>query len=95
MSGVLQAEQEMAASADYTQVRFAKVVLVTAGEEMRDLWGGLAIHWIGPQDQETLGKFSAVCFLYGRMLYDQLEVPIGLVEAAWGNLHRDLDVRAG
>ena len=84
MSGVLEAEQEIAASARYTQVRFAKVALVTAGEEMGDLWGGLAIPWSSPGDQEALAQFSAVCFLYGRMLYDQLEVPIGLVEAAWG-----------
>lgn len=28
--------------------------------------------------------FSAVCWLLGRYLYEALQYPIGLVEAAWG-----------
>ena len=28
--------------------------------------------------------FSAVCWLYGKYLYNQLKVPIGLVHSAWG-----------
>ena len=34
----------------------------------------------GPQWQ----YFSAVCWLYGRFLYEQLDIPIGLIAPVWG-----------
>ena len=103
MFGIFDAENEMDLSAAYTevhiatflsfgmnvmQVKFTKVNKVTAGQEMRDLWGGLSIPWsrckchmekyfkhlCSPQDQAMLNLFSAVCFLYGRSLYDHLKV---------------------
>ncbi|VAX29110.1 Sialic acid-specific 9-O-acetylesterase [hydrothermal vent metagenome] len=33
---------------------------------------------------ETVAKFSAVAYLFGRKLYKELNVPIGLIETAWG-----------
>ena len=38
---------------------------------------------------ETIGGkdwtyFSAVCWLYGKYLYDKLKIPIGLVATTWG-----------
>jgi len=84
MFGIFDAENEMDLSAAYTEVKFTKVNKVTAGQEMEDLWGGLSIPWSSPQNQAMLNLFSAVCFLYGRALYDHLKVPIGLIESSWG-----------
>jgi len=84
MFGIFDAENEMDLSAAYTEVKFTKVNKVTAGQEMGDLWGGQSIPWSSPQDQAMLNLFSAVCFLYGRILYDHLKVPIGLIESSWG-----------
>lgn len=33
---------------------------------------------------ETVAKFSAVAYFFGRNLYEKLNVPIGLIETAWG-----------
>ena len=29
-------------------------------------------------------SFSAICMFFGEQLYDELEVPIGLIQTAWG-----------
>jgi len=84
MWGILDSENELDLSAAYTEVKFTKVNKVTAGQEMTDLWGGLSIPWNSPQNRAMLSEFSAVCFLYGRVLYDHLKVPIGLIESSWG-----------
>ena len=31
-----------------------------------------------------MAPFSAVCWLYGKHLYDKFQRPIGLVQSAWG-----------
>lgn len=31
-----------------------------------------------------LSEFSALCWLFGRYMYDKLKYPIGLVESCWG-----------
>ena len=84
MGGVLDSENEISNSAAYDDVRFAKVNHMTASEEMSDLWGGLSIPWSKPSNSNLLSGFSGLCFLFGRNLFDNLKVPIGLVESAWG-----------
>ena len=84
MFGILNSEEEMATSANFTSVRFAKVEYMPVGEEMSHLWGGLALPWSSPAQQDRLAQISAVCFLYGRALAAELGVPVGLVETSWG-----------
>ena len=33
---------------------------------------------------QTLGSFSATAYFFGRQLYQELGVPIGLINASWG-----------
>jgi len=83
MNNILDSENEMTISASYEAVRFTRVNLMTADEEMSDIWGGLNIPWSKPSDW-GLNYMSAVCFLYGRLLHDKLQVPIGLIQSSWG-----------
>ncbi|XP_052802563.1 sialate O-acetylesterase-like isoform X1 [Mya arenaria] len=50
--------------------------------------GGILPPWSKPSAATIGGKqftqFSAVCWLYGKYLYQQLKKPLGLVETSWG-----------
>ena len=35
-------------------------------------------------DPSTVRQFSATAFFFGKKLYDELHVPVGLIESAWG-----------
>src|SRR3989337_696356 len=35
-------------------------------------------------NKETIGSFSAVAYFFGKKLYENLNVPIGLINASWG-----------
>ena len=84
MFGILDSEMEISNSAGYEDIRFVKVNQITASEEMSDIWGGLSIPWSKPSNTNQLSSFSAVGLLYGRYLFDELHVPIGLIQSAWG-----------
>merc|ERR1719167_1499752 len=40
--------------------------------------------WTDPSNDTNLGAMSAVCFLYARNIYDKLNVPLGLIDSAYG-----------
>ncbi len=42
---------------------------------------------------ETVGEFSAVGYFFGRQLYETLDVPIGLINNAWGGSSCDAWIR--
>ena len=42
---------------------------------------------------ETVGSFSAVGFFYGRLLHEMLDVPVGLIDNAWGGSAAEAWVR--
>ena len=42
---------------------------------------------------ETVGKFSAVGYFFGRQLYQTIDVPIGLINDAWGGSAADAWIR--
>lgn len=72
------AEREIAA-ARHPGIRYFKVE-PTASHELREDVQGL---W-RPVSPETAGKFSRVTYFFARHLHDELGVPIGILQSAWG-----------
>ncbi|XP_049981626.1 sialate O-acetylesterase [Alexandromys fortis] len=87
VSQIFNASKELSDSAAYQSVRIFSVSLVQAEEELEDL-DEVDLSWSKPTAGNLgHGNFtymSAVCWLFGRYLYDTLQYPIGLVSSSWG-----------
>ncbi|NWZ50440.1 SIAE acetylesterase, partial [Haliaeetus albicilla] len=84
---IANASRELVAAAHYPYVRVFAAAPARSDVELEDL-ERIDLPWSIPT-AENLGHgnftyFSAVCWLLGRYLYEALQYPIGLVEAAWG-----------
>ncbi len=75
---VANAEQEVAA-ANMPKIRLFTVQRAVADTPQPDCKG----KWVECNPQ-TIGDFSAVGFFFGRELYQQLDVPVGLINTSWG-----------
>ena len=73
MDQITNAEEEIAASIDFTNIRFYRALKRSADEEQDDLVnnGGWE-RWEDPTNQEKLAEFSAVCFLYAREITQRI-----------------------
>ena len=71
-------EAEIAA-ANYPTIRLFYVPRVAAGLLQKDV----AADW-HETTPETIENFSAVAYYFGRKLYKNLDVPIGLINTSWG-----------
>ena len=88
MASIFNSTEEIAASADYTNIRMYHVGRATADTPQDDInapedWDG----WYSAADSEKLTYFSAICFLYARYMTDQLgdsNKVFGLIESDWG-----------
>ncbi len=79
VSRVRDAETEIA-NATYPKIRLFKVERNAAVVPLTDV---ISSGW-QPCSSETVTGFSAVGYLFGRDLYRELSVPIGLIQSAWG-----------
>jgi len=79
---VFNAAQELAA-ADYPNIRIFKVEKKLAAAPLADL--GTNSGWLACSSN-TLDStsFSAAAYFFGREIYTNLNVPVGLVESSWG-----------
>jgi sialate O-acetylesterase len=68
-----------AASAKYSRLRLCTVQKTTAHEPQE----GCTARW-SPCTPEAAWSFSAVAYFFGRMLHNELEVPVGLIHSSWG-----------
>ncbi|MFN3422871.1 MAG: sialate O-acetylesterase, partial [Armatimonadota bacterium] len=72
------AEQEIA-SANFPQIRFFVVEQSIALEPQSDCKG----RWV-VCSPETVSRFSAVGYFFGREIHQRLKVPVGLIGTYWG-----------
>ncbi len=66
-------------SAKYPQIRLISVPQVGTQERQDDFQGEWKLC-----SPDTVGDFSAVGYFFGRQLHQALDVPIGLIDNAWG-----------
>ncbi|XP_017275588.1 sialate O-acetylesterase isoform X3 [Kryptolebias marmoratus] len=81
-SQIFNASEELALSSKYPHVRTFMAALDTSDTELTDLIG-VELPWSVPS-ANVVSQFSAVCWLFGRYMYDRLKYPVGLVESCWG-----------
>lgn len=72
------AESEKA-TANYPEIRFFTVLTSTAATPQQHLQG----EWV-KCTPESMWRFSALMYFFGRELYRNLQVPMGLVNSSWG-----------
>lgn len=76
------------ATAKYPNIRLISVPQVGTQEPQQDFKGA----W-KECSPETVGPFSAVGYFYGRVLHRMLDVPVGLINNAWGGSAAEAWVR--
>ncbi|MDR0863780.1 MAG: 9-O-acetylesterase [Candidatus Symbiothrix sp.] len=74
-------EQEIAA-ANYPQIRLLQVDKATSTQPLDDLKGTDAGWQVC--SPATIAGFSSVAYFFGRHLWQNLDVPVGLINTSWG-----------
>ncbi len=65
-------------------VRFTSIANVLLTEPNPDHNQDMQLPWSKADDGEAVKHFSAVCFMYGRNVFDVTGVPQGMVDSDWG-----------
>lgn len=78
MTKVNDSENEIA-SASYPNIRLFHVQRKSSTKPLNDCVGT----WT-PCSPESVKNFSAVAYFFGRELYQELNIPIGLIHSSWG-----------
>ncbi|MBK8913376.1 MAG: beta galactosidase jelly roll domain-containing protein [Phycisphaerales bacterium] len=82
--GIDNFEAEIAA-ADFPRIRLFRVERARSDTPLEDVTG----RW-QPCTPATIAEFSAVAYFFGRRLHRELDVPIGLIQSAWGGTEIEL-----
>lgn len=78
VNGIDRAEEEIEA-ANYPDIRFFTVLKRTSPSEQDQVYGT----WEACTP-ETMQSFSATAYFFARKLQKELQIPIGLIDTAWG-----------
>jgi len=84
MVNIINSDEEIANSANLSQIRFTVIQNTIAYGVDDDLDVVLDFPWTDPSWSEALEEMSAICFLYGRSVFQETGVPQGLVASDWG-----------
>jgi len=74
-------EQEINA-ANYPNIRLLQVTKNTSTRPLTDLTVAMG-GWV-PCSPETVKEFSALAYFFGRNLYENKNIPVGLINTSWG-----------
>ncbi|XP_048199698.1 sialate O-acetylesterase [Perognathus longimembris pacificus] len=84
---IFNATEELSNTEAYQSVRLLSVSLVQSEKELED-FDEVDLEWSKPTSGKLgHGNFtymSALCWLFGRHLYETLQYPIGLISSSWG-----------
>ncbi len=78
------------ASASIPEIRLFNVQKKVSGEPLDDCTGKWEIC-----SPTTVNQFSAAAYFFGKKLHDELKIPIGLIESAWGGTPAEAWMSAG
>jgi sialate O-acetylesterase len=82
--GVVANGKEEIAAANYPQIRLFDVPKRPSGQTEADVDAEWRICSPNNISSGGWGGFSAVAYFFGREIHDQLNVPVGLIDASWG-----------
>jgi len=77
-SGIDNKEEEIK-KADYPKIRFFTVDKRTSAAPQDDLSGSWEV-----SSPETMADFSAVAYFFARRVQEEMNIPVGLIDASWG-----------
>lgn len=82
---------EEVAAADHPQIRLFQAGNFSSKEPLEDVEPGIAMYGIPPAEcqwrpcsPDTVKTFSSTAYFFARELHNQLQVPIGIIDASWG-----------
>ena len=84
VKSVRSAAAEITAATNYEDIRLLKVVREVAKEPVSEPLGYLT-QWTAPTEEFLWAdSFSAICLMFGEQIYDEIGIPIGLIDSSWG-----------
>ncbi len=78
------------ASSSVPEIRLFIVQRKISGEPLEDCTGRWEV-----SSPSTVLQFSATAYFFGKKLYDEMHVPIGLIESAWGGTPAESWISSG
>jgi len=78
--GIVNNDKQEASNANYSDIR---LITINRNATFSPVDTISSAGW-KPCTPETVKDFSATAYFYGRELYNELNVPIGLIQSAWG-----------